>query len=493
MLRTEDLILSSEVTESQARSLQRRAASGELARIVPGVYTKCGVERWPELIRVHRWRLVANFFPNAVIGYATAFDPSESGVVFVNTTRARVVHLPGLTLVGFEGAPAGAGDVRLGFYALFAPSLARMFLDNLARNEKDRAVSADILRDQLHRIAITCGPQKVLAIHAEAQQLSAGLGRVREFKAFDKMVAALLGGRRALALAPVMPSLDAAMVDARRVERFDALVGSLKKLHFESIPDPAPHGEALCNFAFLESYLSNAAHGPEIDWQEARAWTLGQSPLLGPVKDAQMILGIFRQARNVVWRLQTMLSTPMAAEQVSARHEALMAYEPEARPGRLKTEPNQMGSSRFVEPEHVLGTLIYAASRLPELAPGMQRALYVMFVIAEIHPFKDGNGRLARLMMNTELSVAGECRILIPSGAKETFLSAIRTLSKRGEPGDYIQVMQEAQRWTSGFDYSAADVLRAVILGSDEWKKKPLSSVDGQADLNIVPTGTGPT
>jgi len=34
----------------------------------------------------------------------------------------------------------------------------------------------------------------------------------------------------------------------------------------------------------------------------------------------------------------------------------------------------------------------------------MARALLAMFIVSEVHPFIDGNGRLARLVMNAELS-----------------------------------------------------------------------------------------
>jgi Fic family protein len=42
-----------------------------------------------------------------------------------------------------------------------------------------------------------------------------------------------------------------------------------------------------------------------------------------------------------------------------------------------------------------------------------------MFLISEVHPFDDGNGRVARAFMNAELVAAGHCRILIPSDAPE--------------------------------------------------------------------------
>ena len=30
------------------------------------------------------------------------------------------------------------------------------------------------------------------------------------------------------------------------------------------------------------------------------------------------------------------------------------------------------------------------------------RAIYMMFLVSEVHPFDDGNGRMARIMMNAE-------------------------------------------------------------------------------------------
>lgn len=37
------------------------------------------------------------------------------------------------------------------------------------------------------------------------------------------------------------------------------------------------------------------------------------------------------------------------------------------------------------------------------------------FLISEIHPFNDGNGRLARIMMNAELVAENEEKIIIPT------------------------------------------------------------------------------
>ncbi len=46
---------------------------------------------------------------------------------------------------------------------------------------------------------------------------------------------------------------------------------------------------------------------------------------------------------------------------------------------------------------------------------GLARAVYYAFLVSEIHPFNDENGRLSRLVMNAEMSRVGLNRIIIPT------------------------------------------------------------------------------
>ena len=56
-----------------------------------------------------------------------------------------------------------------------------------------------------------------------------------------------------------------------------------------------------------------------------------------------------------------------------------------------------------------------------------------MFVIAEVHPFADGNGRTARIAMNAYLTQAGLSRILIPTVYREDYVLPLRALSRSAE------------------------------------------------------------
>ena len=55
------------------------------------------------------------------------------------------------------------------------------------------------------------------------------------------------------------------------------------------------------------------------------------------------------------------------------------------------------------------------------------RVIYMMFLVSEVYPYDDGNGRIARIMMNAELVVTFFALLAhkIPSAIQATYYSAI--------------------------------------------------------------------
>jgi Fic family protein len=64
----------------------------------------------------------------------------------------------------------------------------------------------------------------------------------------------------------------------------------------------------------------------------------------------------------------------------------------------------------------------------------------MMFLVSEVHPFVDGNGRLARIMMNSELVAQDEQRIVIPTVFRNNYISALKALSQTGKSSPIIRL-----------------------------------------------------
>jgi len=87
----------------------------------------------------------------------------------------------------------------------------------------------------------------------------------------------------------------------------------------------------------------------------------------------------------------------------------------------------------------------------------------MMFLISEVHPFVDGNGRVARIMMNAELFAEGENRIMVPTVYRNNYLMALKALSQNSITGALVRVMDFAQRYTATIDFSDFDRARAIL------------------------------
>jgi fido (protein-threonine AMPylation protein) len=83
------------------------------------------------------------------------------------------------------------------------------------------------------------------------------------------------------------------------------------------------------------------------------------------------------------------------------------------------------------------------------LPDGMCKAAYLMFVVSEIHPYADGNGRVARAVMNAALVAAGHVRVVIVTGYRDDYLRALKTMTQRGDPEPYVRMLVRAQRFVS--------------------------------------------
>jgi Fic family protein len=132
-----------------------------------------------------------------------------------------------------------------------------------------------------------------------------------------------------------------------------------------------------------------------------------------------------------------------------------------------------------VQPDLVRGTLrkgfeLILASPLPE-----SRAALAKFVVSEIHPFADGNGRVSRLFMNLILSEAGLIRIVIPTVLREDYILALKALTNDGHAEPYVRMLTRAAQFSSLLDYAN----QAQVLEQLERSNAKKESHEAKLDL----------
>ena len=110
---------------------------------------------------------------------------------------------------------------------------------------------------------------------------------------------------------------------------------------------------------------------------------------------------------------------------MKARHAVIMGGRPEMGPGQFKERANRAGSTEFVLPEMVEGTLRRGFEVGAGLVSRFSRAVCMMFIASEVHPFADGDRPTARIMMNAELEAAGEVRLIGPTVFRLNYLSSL--------------------------------------------------------------------
>ena len=229
----------------------------------------------------------------------------------------------------------------------------------------------------------------------------------------------------------------------------------------------ADQGATLTHFAFLESYFSNYIEGTKFIIEEAISIGIeGKVPPARP-KDAHDILGVMAAAANPLMRAAPLPAGTGSVTFTKALHATVMKDRSEVRPGHFKNVNNQAGNTIFVHKDLVHGTLVAASQIFESVPEGMARALLVMFILTEVHPFDDGNGRIARLVMNAELSRTGACRIIIPTLMREEYLDCLRALTRNGDPAPFVKFMVRMQAWTATLPYANLDELVREVKASN--------------------------
>ena len=163
--------------------------------------------------------------------------------------------------------------------------------------------------------------------------------------------------------------------------------------------------------------------------------------------DSHDILGTYFVAANKI----EMQRIPQAAEELlqmlQARHKILLEARQTKNPGLFKMRNNHAGETYFVDYEYVRGTLLKAFGLYNALTHPMARAIMMHVIIAEVHPFDDGNGRMARIMMNAELVSQRQSKVIIPNVFRDDYILALKKFSHQRDISTLVQVLDKMQQY----------------------------------------------
>ena len=457
------------ITQAVYDAVERR----QLRKLGSRLYTRNRDEEPARLVRRHWYHLVGSYYPDAIISDRTALEgkPAEDGSVFLISSRRRETILPGLTLRPRAG-PAALDSDRP-FSGVRLASTARAYLENLRPTRSrggriSRTVSRAELEERLDRMLRSQGEGAINRLRDEARALAPALGYEAEATELDGLVGSLLGTRETAMQSEIGKArLAGQPFDPARVEMFEELFTALRETVPERRAVPGRGAEATSILAFYEAYFSNFIEGTEFSVEEAADIVFeGVIPTERPA-DAHDVLGTFRVVSDLV-RLKD-LPTDYASLRLLllSRHAAVMEARPDKLPGAFKERGNQAGATVFVAPDLVEGTLDRAFGFLQALGEPFQRAVFMMTLVSEVHPFADGNGRIARIMMNAELLAHGEERIIIPTAYRTDYLSALKAFSHNRQTAPLIRMLDVAQAFTHAIDWSTLESARAMLAASN--------------------------
>lgn len=453
-----------------SKAVSEALSRGKLRKLGSRLYTR-NLDEEPKRLVLRNWyHLIAAYYPDALITDRTALEnaPARDGSVCLISSKKREVSLPGVVFRPRKGpGPLESDRPFIGGARL--ASTARAYLENMrpsrARGDRvARTLSQAEIEERLDTVLRRNGEAALNRLREEARDIAPQLGLEAEFEGLNDLIGTLLGTRDAQTKSPVAKARAAGSpFDPDRLKLFEILFGALR----ETIPTrrsaPDRTGEANSNLSFFEAYFSNFIEGTEFSVEEAQEIVFGGVIPQERPDDAHDILGTYRIVSDRAEMSRLPADFADFQRILRRRHAAVMEARLDKNPGAFKTRANRAGQTIFVAPELVVGTLQMGYEFLQGLAEPFQRAVFMMVLVSEIHPFADGNGRAARIMTNAELIAGGEERIIIPTAYRTDYLGALKALSLNRHTEPIIRMLDYAQRYTHALDWRDLDHARALL------------------------------
>ncbi len=446
----------------QSKQILKLEKAGKVRKIAPRIYSPNFTDSAGDIVKRNLFAILGKLYPGSLLSHRSAleFKPTSTGHIFLTYTYTKKISLAGITLRFMEGHKPIEGD-NIFSGELYASQLERALLENMQVSRQigaeSKTLSLPEIEERLEQVIRVKGEAGLNELRDKIKIVAEKVSMQTEFEKINKLISALLTTKTSKVLkSPIaLARAFGYPYDPARLPLFEKLFIALKQKEFKDLPEQNTTNKSFKNVAFFEAYFSNYIEGTEFELEDAKKIIETNTPMLNRDEDSHDILGTYYLVSNK----EEMNTVPNNAEALLDillyRHKVLMSARLSKKPGEFKDKNNRAGETYFVDHTLVRGTLIKGFDYYQALTAAFAKAAYIMFLISEVHPFLDGNGRTARVMMNAELVKQGQTKIIIPTVYREDYMLALRKLTRQHEPNAYITMLQRAQKFT------------ATIIGDD--------------------------
>lgn len=464
--------------KAKSKKIASLIKKGLIRKIAPRIYSS-NLEEEPTVIIQRNWlQILSNLYPGSLLSHRSAleFKPTADGHIFITYTYTKNIELPGLTIHFIKGHEKLEGD-QVFFGELFVSQEARAYLENLQQTRKSETTSKTLsqkeIEEKLELILRIRNEESLNLLRDKALDISEILGMQKEFEKLNTLIRALLTTHTSKVLTSEVAKARVLgePIDVNRIRLFEVLYNALTDKVFPDYPEKNTTTKSYRNFSFFESYFSNYIEGTVFEVEEAKQIIATQTPLPARDEDSHDVLGTY----NIVSNRKEMSVCPKDANHflniMQYRHSVILSARPSKNPGQFKHKNNFAGNTPFVDFKDVKGTLKKGFDYYVALRHPFAKAVYMMFMVSEVHPFLDGNGRIARIMMNAELSATNQSKIIIPTVFRDDYMGALRRLTRQSDAETYIRMMQRANEFSKNVHDEDMEQMEGYLKECDAFKE----------------------
>jgi Fic family protein len=254
------------------------------------------------------------------------------------------------------------------------------------------------------------------------------------------------------------PTMDSREIEV--MEHLDALRTSMRR----QLNEPRRWQGSLRRLSFARNIRgSNSIEGYDADLDDAAAVALGEEPL-DANEETRLALEGYRNAMTYVLQLAQEPPIEVSEQLIRSLHFMMTSYDLKNRPGRWRLGPIFVrddeaeaivheGADIALVPDLIAELVSYMSPSLSE--PDIVRGAMVHLNLVMIHPFRDGNGRMARCLQSLMLASGG---VLSP-----IFMSIEEYLGRNTQ--DYYDVLAQVGGGSWAPERDARPWLRFALTG----------------------------